>query len=85
MHGATVYDKIIGRAAATLLVHAKVKEVWTPTISREGKRYLAKNGVKLTYKKVIAGVKNREGDGPCPMEKMSLRMTEKDFVEKMLG
>ncbi len=84
MRGAIVFDKIVGRAAAILLVYAKVKEVWTPTISRSGKAYLAKNKVKIVYKKLENYIMNRRGDEVCPMEKMSLEMPEKEFITKML-
>lgn len=85
MRGGTVYDKKIGRAAAILLTHARVKEIWTPTISREGKKYLTKHKVRFAYKGLVKSVRNQEGNGPCPMEKMSKEMTEKEFINKMLG
>lgn len=85
MREAVVFDKVVGKAAATLLAHAKVKEVWTPTISRSGKAYLAKNKVKIVYKNLTGRIMNRKGTGPCPMDKMSRKMQEKEFIEKMLG
>jgi hypothetical protein len=62
-----------------------VKEVWTPTISRGGKACLAKNKVKIDYKNLAGCIMNRRGDGLCPMEKMSRKMPEKEFIEKILG
>ena len=85
MRGAVVFDKIVGRAAAILLVYAKVKEVWTSTASRSGKAYLAKNKVKIDYKNLASCIKNRKGNDLCPMEKMSRKMSGKEFTEKMLG
>ncbi|MDD5489828.1 MAG: DUF1893 domain-containing protein [Candidatus Moranbacteria bacterium] len=84
MRGAIVFDKIIGRAAAVLLISAKVKEVWTPTISRSGKAYLVKNKVKIGYKNLVECIMNRNGDDLCPMEKMSQKMPEKEFIGKLL-
>ena len=49
MRGAIVFDKIVGRAAAILLAHAKVGEVWTPTVSTGGKKYLTEKQNKLQY------------------------------------
>ncbi len=85
MREAVVFDKIIGRAAAILLVYAGVKEVWTPTISRSGKAHLMKNEVKIGYKNLAECIKNRKGDDLCPMEKISRKMTEKEFIKKILG
>ncbi|KKT32759.1 MAG: hypothetical protein UX02_C0006G0027 [Candidatus Moranbacteria bacterium GW2011_GWC1_45_18] len=84
MRGAVVFDKIIGQAAAIFLVYAKVKEVWTPTISRSGKACLEKHNVKIDYKNLVSCIKNRKGDDLCPMEKMSRKMTKKEFIEKKL-
>lgn len=84
MRGAVVFDKIVGRAAAILLVYAKVKEVWTSTVSHSGKAYLAKNKVKIVYKNLEDYIMNRRRDKVCPMEKMSLEMPEKEFIAKIL-
>jgi hypothetical protein len=84
MSGAVVFDKIVGRAAAILLVYAKVAEVWTPTISRSGKAHLERNRVKIAYKNLVDCIVNRKGYDTCPMEKMSQKTPEKDFIEKIL-
>lgn len=84
MRGAVVFDKVIGRAAAVLLAWAKVKVVWSPTISRLAKRYLAKNKIKVSYKRETECIMNRRGDDVCPMEKMSRKMPEKEFIARML-
>lgn len=85
MRGAVVFDRIVGRAAAILLVYAKVKEVWTPTISRSGKAYLAKNKVKIVYRNLADYIMNRRGDDACLMEKMSRKMPEKEFIARILN
>ncbi len=84
MRGAIVFDKVVGRAAAILLAHAKAAEVWAPTISRSGKNYLIKKRVKVSYKKLAGCIMNQKGSAPCPMEKMSSKMSEKEFVRKVL-
>jgi len=84
MRGAIVFDKVVGRAAAVLLAYARVKEVWTPTISQSGKACLAENKMKIIYKNLASCITNRKGGDTCPMEKMSLKMPEKEFIAKML-
>ncbi len=85
MPGATVYDKIVGRAAAILLAHAGVGEVWTPAASGAGREYLEKKGISLAYKKAVSYVRNKQGNAMCPMEKMSGEMQPKEFAARMLG
>ena len=74
MRRAIVFDKIVGRAAAMLLVHAQVKEVWTPTISRDARKYLEKNKIKAEFKKEVKNIMNQKGSDLCPMEKLSRKM-----------
>ncbi len=77
MQGAIVFDRIIGRAAAILLVHAKVKEVWTPVISQDARKYLKKSKIKIEFKKEVKNIMNRKGNDLCPMEKLSRKMGKK--------
>lgn len=84
MRGAVVFDKIVGRAAAYLLAHAKVEEVWTPTISRDADNILKKGKVKILFGKKIKCVMNRKGNDLCPMEKLSREIGRK-IVKRLLS
>ncbi|MDI6778118.1 MAG: DUF1893 domain-containing protein [Patescibacteria group bacterium] len=84
MRGAVVFDKVVGRTAAMLLAHAKVKEVWTPTVSTGGKKYLLKNKIKLQYQKEVKNIMNRKGDSLCPMEKLSREKGSK-IIKQLLS
>ena len=85
MRGAIVFDKVIGRAAAYLLAHAKVSEVWTPLVSTGGKKHLLKNKIKLDFGKEVKNIMNEKGDDLCPMEKLSGKLGEKEFVKHILN
>ena len=67
-----VADKVIGKAAALLMVYAGVKEVYTPTISKPAVEVFENNDIKLTYDKIVDRIINRKGDGLCPMETLCL-------------
>lgn len=84
MQGAIVFDRNVGQASAILLKFAKVKEIWTPTVSIAGKKFLDKNKITLEYLKRVKSI-NHEGGKICPMEKMSEDLGEKAFIKKMLG
>ena len=64
-----VVDKIIGKAAAMVLVLGGIKYCYGLTMSRDAAEYLKKNGVTVKYDKCTDYIVNRNGDGPCPMEK----------------
>ena len=69
-----IADKVIGKAAALLMVYAGVKEVFTPTISVPAIKAFEKHDVKITYDKVVERIINRKGDGLCPMETLCLNV-----------
>lgn len=84
IRGITVFDKVVGRAAAVLLAHARVGEVWTPTVSTAGKTYLLKNKIKMNYKQEVKNIMNRGGNDFCPMEKLSLELGAAGFTKYVL-
>ncbi|MBQ5857050.1 MAG: DUF1893 domain-containing protein [Bacteroidales bacterium] len=67
-----IADKVIGKAAALLMVYGKVKEVFTPTISVPAIEVFKNHNVKITYDKIVERIINRKGDGLCPMETLCL-------------
>jgi len=84
MRGAVIFDKIVGRAAACLLAYTKVKEVWTPTISRDARRILAKTKIKVVYKREVKSIMDRKGSDLCPMEKLSRKMKPAELIKFLL-
>jgi hypothetical protein len=69
LKGACVADKIIGRAAASLLCAAGVREVYAFLMSRSGLELLEQYGVKAGYAELTPMIVNRKGTDMCPMEK----------------
>jgi hypothetical protein len=71
LKGATVVDKIVGRAAALLAVLGEVEQVITPLASETAKETLAAAGVLLYTEKIIPYIINSDRTGLCPMEKLA--------------
>lgn len=71
LRGAAVADKIVGRAAAMIMVHAGVKEVFASVISNSALELLRENGIEVTYSMTAIAISNRRGDGICPMERLT--------------
>ena len=67
-----VVDKVIGKAAALLMVFAGVKEVFTPTISSPAIEVFKNHDIKITFDDEVDRIINRKGDGLCPMETLCL-------------
>jgi hypothetical protein len=72
---ASLADRIIGRAAALLAIHAGVRYVHAGILSEAGEHALKGQVELLSYGRLVPRILNRAGDDMCPMEKRSLAMT----------
>jgi hypothetical protein len=84
LHSSSVADKIVGRAAALLLVYSRVSEVYAATVSNWGLTVLEEAGVRVEYEVLVPIILNRRGDDICPFEKISLTVSSPDEAYKML-
>ncbi|KXA93797.1 hypothetical protein AKJ66_00785 [candidate division MSBL1 archaeon SCGC-AAA259E22] len=64
-------DKIVGRAAALLLIFMNVKKIYAITLSEGGKSVLEKNEIEYKYENIVSEIKNIEGKNMCPFEKLT--------------
>ncbi len=69
LRGFSAADRIVGKAAAMLFALAGVKEVFAEVTTHHALRIFERYGISCTYGILTAGIVNREGSGPCPMEK----------------
>ncbi len=72
LRGASVADKIVGKAAAILLSYSGVKEVYAEVLSSCAIPILEGSGIHYTFNKKVPFIKNRAGNDTCPMEKRVL-------------
>lgn len=61
-------DKVIGKAAALLLVLAGVKSAYAPVMSESGLYIRSYYGILASCDICVPTILNRAGTGPCPME-----------------
>ena len=91
LKGASVADKVIGKAAALLMVLGEIKEVHTLIISEPAIKVFEKYNIPCYYDKKVERIVNRTGDGLCPMETLCLDVEEPkkvfqkitDFIKTM--
>lgn len=74
--GCAVADKIIGKAAALMLVLGKAQAVYGRIMSRSGAEILSKSNIYFEYGELVDGIKNRDKTDLCPMEKTVLDIDE---------
>ena len=65
---ARVADKIVGKAAAGLMVCGGVKEVYADIICTPAIALLRKQGLAVSYGEEVDHIENRTHEGWCPLE-----------------
>ncbi|WP_295885007.1 DUF1893 domain-containing protein [uncultured Anaerococcus sp.] len=78
LNGAAVADKVIGRAAALILIKANISELYTELISENAISILDDTNIKYQYNKKVKEIRNRDNTDMCPMEKLSLSTDDAD-------
>ena len=74
--GFAAADKVVGKAAAFLYLRLGVASVHATVISAPAYDLLTAHGVPVTYDTLVPAIRNRAGDGYCPMETVTLPLTD---------
>ena len=75
--GCVLHDKIIGLAAARLIIHSKmIKLAFGCIVSKPAKDLLEKNGIKINTQEIVNNILNKNEDGICPMEKKAIEIKD---------
>jgi hypothetical protein len=88
LEGTLMVDKILGRAAAFLVIYSGAAEAMTTILSTPGRRILDKYGLKYSYGEEVPHIKMKNGVIFCPFERMVQGIEDpntafKAIVEKM--
>lgn len=65
-------DKVVGKATAFLYCLLKVKAVYAPVMSEPALAVLEAHGIEASCGITVPAIRNRAGDGFCPMETATL-------------
>lgn len=76
MTGFAAADKVVGKAAAFLYLRLGVAAVHAGIISTPAYDLLITHGVAVTYDTLVPAIRNRAGDGWCPMETVTLPLSD---------
>lgn len=76
LSGAAAADKVVGKAAALLFIHARIASLHAQVISRPALDILSTHQLPTTYDHLVERISNRAGDGLCPMESRVLEITD---------
>jgi len=84
IEGASVADRIIGKATALLLAYSKVKDAYAVIISRNGLETLRSHGVQVDYENLVPKILDRSRREICPFEKIALEIDSPRLGFEML-
>jgi hypothetical protein len=70
-HGASLADKIVGKAVAMVARTGKLRAVYSPLVSQSALDALTIDHIPLEYDRLVPLILNKRNDGPCPMEKLT--------------
>ena len=67
-HGYSAADKVVGKAAAFLYCLLGMQALYAGVISQPALAVLEGAGITVRYGTLVSAIRNRTGDGFCPME-----------------
>jgi hypothetical protein len=69
LEGASLADRVAGKAIALLCVYAKIKEVYAEILSKRAKAVFEENGISYEWKELVDNILDLNKSGVCPFEK----------------
>ncbi len=69
--GASAGDTIVGLAAARIFSELHVKRVYAETLSKEGKDFLERAGIGVSFNQLVEKILDPERTDSCPFEKIA--------------
>jgi hypothetical protein len=79
----TVFDRVVGNAAAMLLKKILCSEVFSQLGSENAIRALDSFGIKYHFNEVVPYIEDDNRQDMCPMEKMSSGKTSEEFYQML--
>ena len=68
VRGFSAADKVVGKAAAYLYCLLGIESLFANVISHPALNVLQSAGIPVEYSQLVPAIRNRTGDGYCPME-----------------
>lgn len=84
LHHAQIADKVIGKAAAGLIVQGGVTEVYADVMSRLALPLLNASDISYSYGELVDRIVIPEGDDRCPLESIVAEAQTAPQVEDLL-
>lgn len=74
LRGASIADKVVGKAIALLCIHAGIKAVYAETLSKKAKQFLEKYKVHFEFSNLVEKILDASKKAMCPFEKAASKI-----------
>ncbi len=81
----TVFDRIVGNAAALLLKKISCREVYSSLGSELAAKTLSNFSISYHFTEIVPYIQNQSQEDMCPMEKLSLNKSPEEFYQACLS
>jgi hypothetical protein len=75
-NGASLADKVIGKAVALMAADAGIVSIYTPLISEPALRVCGLHDIACHYDRQVSRIKNARGDDLCPIEQLVIHIDD---------
>lgn len=84
LKGSALADKVVGKAAAFLILHGGFLALYSSVISDDALNLLQNTGLKITFDRRVPQILNKAGTDRCPLEKLSMEFkNSEEFIYEL--
>ena len=76
LKGASVADRVVGKANALLHVYAGIREVYAEVLSVKANKVLEENGIPCEWKELVENILDLNRSSVCPFEKAAADVSD---------
>ena len=76
LEGASVADRVAGKAIALLCIYSKVKALYAFTLSTKAKELLEGSAIQFEWNDLVENILNPDGSKICPFEQMAMGISD---------
>lgn len=76
LKGASVADKVAGKAIALLSVHAGVRAIYAVILSKHGKAVFEEYAIHHEWNRLVESILCFDKSGTCPFEELALEISD---------
>jgi len=84
LRGASVADKVVGRAVALLCVYAGVEAVYASILSGRARALLEENSIRVEWDTLVESVLDTDKVAACPFEELAAEIVDPEEAYRRL-